>query len=281
MVARATSRQTNPSLPERVVTRAYERDPVAAAAEYGAEFRTDVEGYVSLETIEACVGDFDEMLPASCKYRCFTDPAGGGGRDSFTAAIAHIADKRIVVDAVLEIRPPFNPENAIAEVAAMCSRYSVKSVTGDRFAGMFPTEGFKKLGIEYTPSEKPKTEIYKDSLPLLTSGRLLLPRHDRLIHQLASLERRSGRGGRDTIDHPPGANDDIANVVLGAADMLATRVGGSYNIDVLGGGFGYDHLDKPKRAEKETVEERREREREEDRQRYLAYVQSGGMLRPW
>ena len=34
--------------------------------------------------------------------------------------------------------------------------------------------------------------------------------------QLTSLERRTARGGRDSIDHAPGAHDDVANAVAGA-----------------------------------------------------------------
>jgi hypothetical protein len=37
-----------------------------------------------------------------------------------------------------------------------------------------------------------------------------------LKRQLASLERRTSRGGRDSIDHAPGAKDDVANAVAGA-----------------------------------------------------------------
>jgi hypothetical protein len=34
--------------------------------------------------------------------------------------------------------------------------------------------------------------------------------------QLISLERRTARGGRDSIDHPPGAHDDLINAAAGA-----------------------------------------------------------------
>ena len=34
--------------------------------------------------------------------------------------------------------------------------------------------------------------------------------------QLCSLERRTARGGKDSIDHSPGMHDDIANAVAGA-----------------------------------------------------------------
>jgi hypothetical protein len=38
----------------------------------------------------------------------------------------------------------------------------------------------------------------------------------RLHAQLAGLERRVARGGRDTIDHAPGGHDDLANAACGA-----------------------------------------------------------------
>ena len=38
----------------------------------------------------------------------------------------------------------------------------------------------------------------------------------RLVSQICSLERRVGRGGRDSIDHPVGAHDDVANAAAGA-----------------------------------------------------------------
>jgi hypothetical protein len=55
LVAQGSTRQFNPSLPQRVVDRAYERDPAHAAAELGGQFRTDIESLVSLEIVQACV----------------------------------------------------------------------------------------------------------------------------------------------------------------------------------------------------------------------------------
>ena len=42
-----------------------------------------------------------------------------------------------------------------------------------------------------------------------------------MVNQLASLERRTSRGGKATIDHSPGAHDDVANVVAGVAHCAA------------------------------------------------------------
>jgi hypothetical protein len=38
----------------------------------------------------------------------------------------------------------------------------------------------------------------------------------RLISQLHGLERRTARGGKDSIDHGPGQHDDLSNAVAGA-----------------------------------------------------------------
>jgi hypothetical protein len=38
--------------------------------------------------------------------------------------------------------------------------------------------------------------------------------------QLIGLERRTARGGRDSIDHPPGGHDDVANAAAGALVQL-------------------------------------------------------------
>jgi len=44
-----------------------------------------------------------------------------------------------------------------------------------------------------------------------------------LVNQLASLERRTSCGGKETIDHSPGAHDDVANVVAGVAYCAVNR----------------------------------------------------------
>ena len=58
-----------------------------------------------------------------------------------------------------------------------------------------------------------------DRWPYLASR---LPRNDRLVRQLTSLERTTARGsGRDNIDHPPGQHDDVSNCVAGSAVLAA------------------------------------------------------------
>jgi hypothetical protein len=84
-------------------------------------------------------------------------------------------------------------------------------------AGIWPVEAFARVGIKYEQSAAPKSDLYRDLLLLINSQRIELLDHSRLINQLTALERRTARGGRDSIDHPPGAHDDLANVVAGVA----------------------------------------------------------------
>ncbi len=234
LVAKAPSRVMNPSLREKVVERAYERDPASAAAEYGAEFRTDVESFISREVVEAAVVPDRFELPriAGVHYVGFVDPSGGSA-DDMTLAIAHLEKNIAILDCVRVAHPPFSPDGVVADFAATLKSYSVYRVVGDRYAGEWPRERFRVHGIHYQPSEKAKSDIYKECLPLFNAKRVELLDDKRLVAQLCNLERRTARGGRDSIDHPPGQRDDVANCVCGAVVMAAARIGSGVKVTPL------------------------------------------------
>ena len=249
----------NPSLPQSVVDRAIERDPASAAAEYGAQFRTDLEAFVSVEAVRACVSNnvLERAPEQRHAYVGFADPSGGS-QDSFTLAVAHYEANRqvTVIDAIRECRPPFSPEAVTEEFAKLLKAYRLPRVTGDRYAGEWPREQFAKFGVVYEPSVKAKSDLYQDLLALLNSRRVELLDDPRLVSQMVSLERRTARSGRDSIDHPPNAHDDLANAVAGAASMLLTR--SSYNLDVLADMVDEDDTD---------IDEYRARRRDSERYR--------------
>lgn len=87
---------------------------------------------------------------------------------------------------------------------------------------------FGHHNIQFEQSAKPKSDLYRDMLPLLNSCRLQLLDHPKLIQQLTGLERRTQRGGRDSIDHAPGAHDDLANCVAGVCAELTKY--GAYDV---------------------------------------------------
>jgi hypothetical protein len=119
------------------------------------------------------------------------------------------------------VRPPFSPEATINDFTILLKSYRINKVTCDKYAGEFPRELFRRRGVKYLTSDKSKSDLYRDMLPALNSGRILLPRNERLISQLTGLERRSTRAGRDSIDHAPGGHDDVANAVAGVFDTIA------------------------------------------------------------
>jgi hypothetical protein len=221
LVWRAATREMNPTVPQRVIDAATERDPASAAAEWLAEFRADVEAFVAREAVDACIspGCFERAPVPSVTYRAFVDPSGGSS-DSMTLAVAHRDGERAVLDAVRERKPPFSPDDVVKEFAGLLKTYGISSVRGDRYGGEWPRERFRAHGISYEPADKPKLEIYAGVLPLINAGRVELLDHPRLVAQLCGLERRTARGGRDSIDHAPGAHDDVANSVAGALPRL-------------------------------------------------------------
>ncbi len=226
LVWRGTTKEMNPRIPQRVIDAAYEKDPVAASAEYGAEFRNDIAAFVSREVVDGVTPlDRRELLPmAGTSYIAFVDPSGGSA-DSMTLAIAHKEGDRGVLDAIREVKPPFSPEATVAEFCDLLKQYRLTEVTGDRYAGEWPREQFRKLNVTYNLSDRAKSDIYREVLPLLNSGKVELLDLPRLTSQLCGLERRTARGGRDSIDHSPGTHDDVANAAAGALVLAAGRLG--------------------------------------------------------
>lgn len=142
-----------------------------------------------------------------------------------TLAIGHAEERdgatTVVLDCIRERRPPFSPEDVTAEFCALLGTYRVESVVGDRYGGAWCQEPFQRRCIRYEPADRPKSDLYRDALPLLTSGQVELLDSTKLKAQLVGLERRTARGGRDTIDHAPNAHDDLANAALGVVAELA------------------------------------------------------------
>lgn len=225
LVWQAETRLMNPTISKELIKKETKKDPVAAASEWGARFRKDVESYVSREVIEGCVVKNRRELPSftNTKYTAFCDPAGGSGTDSMTLAISHTENDIKVLDLLREIKPPFSPREAVAEFASILHRYRISTVTGDKYASEWPRERFREHGITYQVSPKNKSELYRDFLPLLNSGQVELLDNDTLVNQLLGLERSTGRGGRDSIDHLRGGHDDTCNVAAGV--LVGGKVG--------------------------------------------------------
>lgn len=218
LVWQADTRTMNPDISERIIADAYARDPARAAAEYGAQFRADIEGFIDAATVEALTEPgltVRGARPRVHRYFAFVDMSGGRS-DSAALAIAHREGERTVLDLVVERRAPHDPEDVAGEFVGLLRSYGVSTVTGDKYAGQWTVDAYKRRGIRYVHASRSKSEIYVDALPLLTAGTCDLLDLPRLTHQLTSLERRALRSGREVVDHAPGSHDDVANAALGA-----------------------------------------------------------------
>jgi hypothetical protein len=198
-----------------------EDDPEAYRSEVLGEFRAGVSTFLDPDTVAGCVDvDVRERPPnPALTYTAFADPSGGR-RDAFTLAIAHPDGDRAVLDVVRAWRPPFNPAGVIAEAAAVLTAYGLRSVTSDRYAGEFVAEQFRAHGIAHASSDRDRSAIYLDALPLLNAGRVVLLDAPDVLRELRGLERRRGPAGRDRVDHAPGQHDDQANAACGALTLV-------------------------------------------------------------
>ncbi|OGP59382.1 MAG: hypothetical protein A2V67_12605 [Deltaproteobacteria bacterium RBG_13_61_14] len=216
LVWRAPTATMNPTLAASTIERALRVDPEAARAEWLAEWREDLAGFVSSEVVEAVTypGRFELPKLQGAAYVAAIDPSGGRN-DSFTLAVAHRDQKteRAVLDVLREVKPPFKPQGVVEEFSRLLKDYGLREVVSDRFAGEWVAEAFDKCEVKVVPAELTASEAYLELLPLLMNGGIELLDHKRLKAQLSGLERRVRSGGKDIVTHYQGGHDDCANAV--------------------------------------------------------------------
>lgn len=233
LVVLGTALQFNPTLDAAEIERQLALDPEKAGAEYLSQWRDDLTNFLDRMLVEAAIDRGVVARPPQhgVTYVGFTDPSGGRG-DAFTAAVGHRDGAVLVIDALYERRAPFDSDATIDEVAALLKSYGVNTVRGDDYGADLTVAAFRRRGITYKnlklgdaegkQGRLNRSEIYLNSVGLFTAGRVRLLDNPRLVHQLISLERRTARSsGHDTVDHPAGGHDDIANACCGCLVALA------------------------------------------------------------
>jgi hypothetical protein len=160
-------------------------------------------------------------------YSAFTDMSGARG-DSPTLAIGHCNGRKAVVDSLVILPPTTSPKVVCKEFSAELRAYGLSQVTGDNYGGDWPVKEF--LGepnfISYVRCEVPKSGLYLALVPALNSGAVELPDNPTLVTELRRLERRRGRSGKDSVDHPSSGHDDSANSVAGLVYSLLLTMQG-------------------------------------------------------
>ncbi len=226
LIIKAPTRLLNPTIPQEVVDEALAEDPVAARAEWAGRVPRRRRRLDHRELIDSAIDRNVTVRPpvAGVSYFSFSDPSGGA-RDSFTTAIAHREDDRVILDAILEIKAPFNPTSATKQVADLLRSYRLNKTTGDKYAAAWVVDAFAKCGITYRHSERDRSANLLGRVAPVSSGRARLLDNKRLASQFVALERRTSSVGKDRVDHGPGGHDDLCNAAAGALVQVSSRRG--------------------------------------------------------
>ena len=219
LIWKAPTSAMNPCFRESAIRRFFERDKVAARSEYDAEFREDLETYMPIELIESLTLKGRLLISPvfAERYSAFAD-VSGGRQDSFTLGVCHKEAELIIIDRLEEVRAPVpNPQDVIRTFCEILRAYRVTQIVGDRYGGNWSSSEFRKGGVQYVDSKIDKNEIYLQFQAICAMHQIRFIDSERLRLQLQALERRTRAGGKDTIDHPEGLHDDVANACAGAA----------------------------------------------------------------
>jgi hypothetical protein len=236
LVVKGTTLQFNPTFDAKTIARQIAEDPQLYSAEYNSQWRDDLSTFISRELLDAAVDCGMVVRPpvAGTIYHAFADPSGGVS-DSFTAAISHREkDDSVLLDMLYERKAPFNPSEIVEEITKLLETYKRSKVTGDKYAAQWVVEAFAKTGVKYIQSERDRSAIYLDALPLFTSGRARLIDNPRLVAQFAALERRTFSTGRDRVDHGSSGRDDTCNSAAGALVLAAGKSGYDSSLSWVG-----------------------------------------------
>jgi Terminase large subunit, T4likevirus-type, N-terminal len=223
LVWRAPSRLMNPTLSATRILAALATDRTAAKTEFLGAWRDDLSSFLTEAAVDACVARGVKIRGRveGVRYQAFCDAAGGTGADAFSFAIGHLQqDGKATLDVLVEREPPFNPEVVVEEYVQLLRHFKITEIHGDRYAAGFCSTQFEKRGVSYRPSEKNRSQLYLELLPLVTSQRVELLDDPKLRQQLLGLERKTGRLA-DIVDHAPGQHDDLSNTTAGCLTLIA------------------------------------------------------------
>jgi hypothetical protein len=224
LVIQAPSQLLNPTLDTNIIASAEDADAFAARSEWLGEFRNDLASYLDDATLEQAIeyGRPLELPPrAHHRYSAFCDPSGGRS-DAYVIAICHREGERVIADVVRGVHAPFDPQSVTKEFAELAREYGCTKIVGDNYSADWVTTAWREAGLAYQLSEKNKSQIYLEALPLFTRSLISLPDHKHLLRELRLLERRTHRSGKDTVDHGPRGNDDFANALCGCAVQVSS-----------------------------------------------------------
>lgn len=220
LVWQASTALMNPNVSEKKLAREARVDPLRYAQEYEALFADVSTGAIPGPWIDAAVVEGRVLLPPQSRYHytAAVDPSGGAN-DEFALTVLHVEDGGRFVQDLLRAWPgsrnaKVDLESIVAEIADLIRPYGIGTVIGDKYAGDWPDQMFRKVHVTYTPYEGSKAQAYKESIPFFAGLRVELLDDAVQTRQFRLLEKTERIGGKPpVIDHPKGGTDDRSNAL--------------------------------------------------------------------
>jgi len=216
----------NPTYSEKKLAKLKKRKPLTYRTEHEAFFRTDLSAMYDPAMIDRAINPdrpLEIPLVEGDEYCGFVDVSGGGGKDSYSIAIGHLENGKVIIDVVRSRAPKFNPEEVTSQYCELLGEYGIVEIIGDKFSGDWASNSFAKHGIRYERSEKTKSELYLEAESPFNTKRVDLPDKELAITQLKNLIRKTRSGGKDSVDTDSGQPEDEANVIAGVIWLLTSE----------------------------------------------------------
>jgi Terminase large subunit, T4likevirus-type, N-terminal len=263
LVAHAPTALMRPSEKDRIEVE-YERDPINAAREFGAEFLSIGAGAYFVE-VDACV-EQSRKVPLAPEPALHAVAAAdfAFNSDHSWLFIVRVEDGRAVVADWLEIKPrkgsPLKPSEVVGRFAEVMKRHGVEELHSDGHYKEAIKEALEKHGLRFRASDgglSGKLKNYSAAQTLIREVKALLPNLPLLLTPLRETTVKPLPGGSLHISHPRRSNkghgDAAAACVLALAAVapVIRRGGfrdvgavGARNVSVLGSqhGIGLDNL---------------------------------------
>jgi hypothetical protein len=219
-----TSTEMCPWLDKEDIARRKAEDPEGGLAEFGDDWRRDRSDLYAQAWLDASVDrGVIERTPQLdlYRYQIHADISGGRRDPAGVGVSTKTTTGKATLCYVEEIKPPCDPTQVIARFAQVAKKYGATLIRGDDYAANFVVAEFQRHGISYVQpvlnDERWDTSrIFLESVTLMSGGHFRLLDNERLLRQLAALERRTRSGGRDSAGHGPGGHDDLSVAAIGS-----------------------------------------------------------------
>lgn len=225
----ASTAESNPTITAEFLESEQARDPESFPAEYGGQFVGSGAAFLDPERVEAAVADRGELAPEQAHtWVGALDPAFSS--DPFGLALvgrSHDDRSRLVLGLVRAWKPARRKpgsfeerrelEDAVlAEVAAVCRRYSARVVT-DQYAAPAIVDRLRRegLGVRTVPmTATSKTGAFVELRARLYTGVLELYEHPDLLAELRRLRSRFTAGQAGVVNpRVGGSHGDLAQAL--------------------------------------------------------------------